>query len=216
MKRSRKTTIIGFYGGPAIGKSAAAWTAAAWLKRNGASVELANEYVKRWAWQGREVKPLDELYILGEQIREEADLLGKVDFIVTEKPVVLDLAYCRIYQPEPIIKAVEESVAAHYAHVASLGHRHVNVLFRRVKGGYDTRGRYENRRQAELVDRVAEQVLGELAGDGRFLPQRQIVLHVTADQPRPKAPAYPVYSCHRDRIQQLLRAFYDPKTRRPR
>lgn len=217
--KNRRTRIIGFYGGPSIGKSAAAWTAAAWLKRNGASVELANEYVKKWAWLGREVKPLDELTILGQQIAEEADLLGKVDFIVTEKPVVLDLAYCRIYQPEAIIKAVEESVAAHYQHVASLGHQHINVIFRRVQGGYDTRGRYESRRQAELVDKVAEQVMGELACDGRFkagfgkLSTAGMQVFSTFDR---KAPTYPIYLSHRNRIVDLLHYFYDPKTRRPK
>lgn len=164
--KKRKTKIIGFYGGPGIGKSTAAWTAAAWLKRRGASVELANEYVKKWVWQDRPVTPLDELVILGRQIAEEADLLGKVDYIVTEKPVLLDLVYCRLYQPECIIQAVEQTVAAHYTHVASLGHIHISVLFRRT-GGYDNAGRFENRRQAELVDRVAEQTLGEFAYSGQ-------------------------------------------------
>lgn len=205
MKRTRKTVILGFYGGPGIGKSAAAWTAAAWLKRNGASVELANEFVKKWAWQGREVRPLDELYILGEQVREEADLIGKVDFIVTEKPVVLDLAYSRLYQPSCITRAVEETIAAHYAHVASLGHRHINVLFRRAVEGYDTRGRFENRRQAQLVDLVAEQALGELACDGQF---NAFAPHIRAK--------YPVYFANRNRIPRFLSSFFDVNTRRPR
>ncbi len=193
----RKTTIIGFFGGPGIGKSAAAWTAAAWLKRQGASVELANEYVKRWAWQGREITPLDELVVLGRQIAEEADLLGKVDFIITEKPVLLDLAYCRIYQPECITRAVEETMAAYYAHVASLGHLHVNVLFRRA-AGYDARGRYESRKQAELVDLVAEQALGELACDGRF--------NCTGGNKRLKA-SYPLYFADRNQLPKFLASF---------
>ncbi len=213
--KKRKTTIIGFYGGPGIGKSAAAWTAAAWLKRNGASVELANEFVKRWAWQGREVKPLDELYILGEQIREEADLIGKVDFIVTEKPVLLDLAYCRIYQPSCIVRAVEETVAAHYAHVAALGHQHVNVLFRRV-GGYNTKGRYESRKQAELVDFVAEQALGELACDGQFsIPPDKDNPYINPFDESIIA-SYPVYFADRNQIPQFLHSLYNLKSKRPR
>jgi len=198
---TRKTTIIGFYGGPGIGKSAAAWTAAAWLKKRGVSVELANEYVKRWAWQGREVGPLDELVILGQQIREEADLLGKVDFIITEKPVLLDLAYARLYQPPEITRAVEQTIVAHYAHAASMGHQHINVLFRRAKG-YDTRGRYENRKQAELVDQIAEQALGELACDGQF--NRESIWGATYIQS-----VYPVYFADRNRIPQFLSSFLE-------
>ena len=204
----KKTTIIGFYGGPGIGKSAAAWTAAAWLKRQGASVELANEYVKRWAWQGREITPLDELVVLGRQIAEEADLLGKVDFIVTEKPVLLDLAYCRIYQPDDITRAVEETIAAYYAHVASLGHRHINVLFRRT-AGYDTRGRYENRQQAELVDAVAEQALGELVCDGRF---NAVDGHLIVRGPvQQLCASYPVFFADRNQIPRFLKSLWRRK-----
>ena len=202
--RKRRTTIIGFFGGPGIGKSAAAWTAAAWLKRNGASVELASEFVKKWAWLGREIKPLDELAVLGAQIAEEADLIGKVDFLVTEKPVILDLAYARLYQPACITRAVEETIAAHYAHVAALGHKHVNVVFKRAEG-YDNRGRFENRRQAQLVDSVAEQALGELACDGRFNAYA-----------KPVRTKYPIYFADRNRIPRFLSSFFDVNTRRPR
>lgn len=191
--KKRKTKIIGFYGGPGIGKSTAAWTAAAWLKRRGASVELANEYVKKWVWQNREITPLDELVVLGRQIAEEADLIGKVEYVVTEKPVLLDLAYCRIYQPECITRAVEATIAAHYAHIASLGHQHINVLFKRTAQRYDNRGRFENRKQAQLVDQVAEQALGELACDGQFQPTTR------------RYAAYPVYCIHRNQIPQFLR-----------
>lgn len=178
------------FGGPGIGKSTAAWTAAAWLKKRGASVELANEFVKRWAWQGREIKPVDEPVISGQQLAEEADLLGRVDFIVTEKPILLGLTYCRLYQPPEITRAVEETIATCYAHAASVGHQRVNVLLRRAAGNYDTRGRYENRVQAELIDCIAEQVLGELT-------------------------CGPVYFADRNSIPAFLASFYNAKTRRP-
>ena len=68
-------------------KSTSAAQLFAELKQRHVSTELAREYVKKWAWEGRKISGFDEYYFVGHQIREESLLFGKVDYIVTDKPL---------------------------------------------------------------------------------------------------------------------------------
>jgi tRNA uridine 5-carbamoylmethylation protein Kti12 len=88
---SRKTTIINLYGGPGTGKSTSAAYLYYILKAEGHNVELVREYVKDWAWEGRQISTYDQIYFLGKQVRRESLLYGKVDWIITDSPVMMNL-----------------------------------------------------------------------------------------------------------------------------
>lgn len=154
------TRIINLYGGPGAGKSTSAADLFVILKERGANVELAREYVKRWAWERRDITPYDQFYFLGKQIREETQLYGKVDILVTDKPVLMDVMYARRYSGHYVSRGVEAAVRAFYQQSAADNHEHIHVRLLRKKK-YMTHGRFQSEDEAREMDREIEALLGE-------------------------------------------------------
>lgn len=145
------TKIITLYGGPGVGKSTTSAHIFAELKQRQTSVELVREYVKKWAWQGRKISGYDEFYFVGKQIHEESTLFGKVDYIVTDKPLVMDIYYSQRYASPTIAAGIRAAVTSFYAAAAEDGHQHLHVFLTRSKA-YDPRGRYEDEATARQMD----------------------------------------------------------------
>lgn len=156
---TQRTLIVELYAGPSSGKSTYAAALYAQLKQAKVSVELAREYVKRWAWEGRAIGAFDEYYVLGKQIHEESSLLGKVAVVVTDRPVLLSTVYASLYAPPRIAQGIRNAVTSYYDAVAEAGHRRIAVRMKR-RGDYDARGRFEDADQAAVVDGIVDAELG--------------------------------------------------------
>jgi len=156
------TKIITLYGGPGVGKSTTSAHIFAELKQRQSSVELVREYVKKWAWQGRKISGYDEFYFVGKQIHEESTLFGKVDYIVTDKPLIMDIYYSQRYASKTIAKGIRAAVTSFYAAAAEDGHQHLHVFLTRSKP-YDARGRYEDEATARQMDGEIRDMLIELS-----------------------------------------------------
>lgn len=169
MTRSRnpKTTIIEFYGGPGCGKTEAAHRLCSKLKQARLPVEMVPEYAKKWAYEQRTIDSLDEFYIFGKQTHAESSLLGKVDVVVTDRPVLLSAVYAELYAAHGVYMGICLAATRYYEEVAGRGHRRIAILVPR-KHRYDHRGRFEDAGQAELVDHVIEETLAGWAGVGLF------------------------------------------------
>jgi len=152
------TTIINLYGGPGIGKSTVAAHLFFLMKKHGQDVELVREYAKEWAWQGKKIEQYDQFYILGHQIHRETSLYGKVDFIVTDSPVLLNLAYASKYCASSVARGIGEAIHAFYRQCEEDGHLHIHVLLERTHV-YVQDGRYENEQQAIEIDKLTQQLL---------------------------------------------------------
>ena len=152
------TTIINLFGGSGVGKSTIAALLFAHMKMGGCHVELVREYVKLWAWGGRKVRKEDQIYLLGKQSAYESMLYGKVDYIVTDSPVLLAGVYAEWHNgPDGkyVTAAADEFVSQ--AKRGS-GVRVHNYLLRR-SGFFDPRGRWETANEAERFDKFLEQSL---------------------------------------------------------
>lgn len=88
------TKVINLLGGPGCGKSTMAAELFAWMKQRNISCELVREYVKDWAWENRRIEPLAQAHVFGEQSYRESRLYGKVEYIITDSPLIL----CGFYQ----------------------------------------------------------------------------------------------------------------------
>jgi len=88
-----KPLIIGFFGGPGIGKSVLAAETFVELKKQGKSVELVTEVAKEFTWQGRFKCLSNQFVVSANQHNREYSLYGHVDIIVTDGPILLGLAY---------------------------------------------------------------------------------------------------------------------------
>ena len=145
------TTIINLYGGPGTGKSTSAAFLYYALKSRGHNAELVREYVKDWAWEGREISTYDQLYFLGKQARRESMLYGKVDWIVTDSPVMMGAYYAQLHCPQLLSEGVRSSTLALYRQAREDGHNHVHVFLRRSKP-YVQAGRYQSEDEAKAID----------------------------------------------------------------
>ena len=162
--RSRpvNTIVVEFYGGPSSGKSEAMARLFSLLKQRHIAVEMAPEYAKKWADEGRQIDGLDEFYIFGKQVGAEAALLGKVAVVVTDRPVLMSSVYTDLYGSGKIRSGVDAAVMAYMGETRLRGHRRIAVLVPR-RHAYDHSGRFENLDQAVLVDEMARLHVGRLS-----------------------------------------------------
>ena len=87
------TKVINLFGGPGIGKSSTAAGIFHKLKFAGISCELVTEYAKDLVWETNYDLLENSLHILAEQNRRQRRLRGKVDFIITDSPLILPAVY---------------------------------------------------------------------------------------------------------------------------
>lgn len=143
-----KTTVINLIGGPGCGKS----TAAAWLyadmKCNKRNVEMVREVAKKYAIAGHKIGPFEQLSILGEQIKEESALFGKVEYIVTDSPALLGGFYCEYNHHQ---RFMSDMVEQYYKYARQQGVKFWNYWIIR-DGEYDVSGRFESEAQAKEID----------------------------------------------------------------
>ena len=152
------TEVINLIGGSGLGKSTTAAALFAEMKMQGHHVELVTEYVKKWAWQGKKIDPLDQPLIFGKQAHAESMLYGKVDWIVTDSPLILSALYEEFYNGKSIIKP---SVINFLDAAKEKGVKHHNFFLTRNKP-FDARGRYETEETALKVDAFMKSALKEL------------------------------------------------------
>lgn len=143
-----KTKVINLFAGSGAGKSTTAAHLYALMKQRGHNVELVREYVKSWAWEGRKIVPSDQLYILSKQLKQEKVLYGKLDYVITDSPVLLCAYYDHKHSggKENFTKylvALEEELSA--------SKHNLNFFINRSKP-FDPKGRYETEEQAKVVD----------------------------------------------------------------
>jgi hypothetical protein len=162
MSHTKKhTTIINLYGGPGTGKSTSAAQYYHQLKVDGHNVELVREYVKDWAWEERRINTYDQIYFLGKQVRRESMLYGKVDWIVTDSPVMMNLYYAQRYCTLSLAEGVRAATLSFYRQAAEDGHQHIHIFLERTKP-YLSEGRYQTEHEAKEIDFGIKQLLKDL------------------------------------------------------
>lgn len=145
------TLLINLYGGPGPGKSTFAAALLSELKQRGVNAELVREYAKGWAWEGRKISPLDQFYVFGKQLRAEACLLGKVEVIVTDSPILLGCVYGDRYGAGDVADVLRQACEVYRARLADGGHEHEHYMLQRSKA-YNPVGRNETEAQARELD----------------------------------------------------------------
>jgi hypothetical protein len=172
------TKVINLFGGSGIGKSTTAAHLFAEMKYRGHHCELVREYVKTWAWQNKQVGPFDQMYLLGKQSKYESILYGKVDYIITDSPILL----CPIYELYHSGKELVAPAAINFLEDAKTkGVEHVNFVLKRNKP-FDPRGRFDTPEEAMQVDQAVTD----------FLRQHNI-------------PYTEILSADRERVEEILR-----------
>lgn len=87
--------VLNLFGGPGTGKSTTAADLFAFMKWKNINVELVNEYAKEVTWAERYQILEDQLYIMAKQNHKLWRLKGKVDWVITDSPLILSLVYAK-------------------------------------------------------------------------------------------------------------------------
>jgi nicotinamide riboside kinase len=85
--------VVSFLGGPNCGKSTTAAHIFASLKREGYNCELVTEYAKDLVWENSLGVLSNQLYVFAKQFHRIWRLKDKVDFIVTDSPIIFSAIY---------------------------------------------------------------------------------------------------------------------------
>lgn len=142
---------INFYGGSGTGKSTIAADTYAALKKRGHSVELVREVVKLMAYQKRFPKSFKQLSIFSDQLELEDDLLEHVQYIVTDSPIHMNVAYSKHYEFEcwPELWDMADKYEAKFPSINFWCYR---------KWPYDPVGRYQTEEQSKQLDDIIRKV----------------------------------------------------------
>lgn len=93
----KRTIVINAFGGPGAGKTTACLHIASQLKKRGFSAEYVQEYAKELTWDKNfemlDGSPQHQKLIFAEQSKRLNRLVGKVDFVVTDAPLLLNSVY---------------------------------------------------------------------------------------------------------------------------
>jgi hypothetical protein len=143
---------ISLHGGPGSGKSrTAAAIFSRLLKYNIAHV---TEWIKKWAILGIKPQSYDQLLVFANQLSEEDMLLRQAELIVTDSPVMLNLAYSAYYGCEYVTPMI--AVAKNYERDFPA----INFFIERTVP-YETFGRYQNYEEALAFDNHLKSFLSE-------------------------------------------------------
>lgn len=152
------TLVVNLYGGPGTGKSTTAALVFGRLKEVGVNAELVHEFAKDLTWEERHGALAYQPYIIGEQMWRIHKLLGKVDVIVTDSPVLLSSHVYAADCPEyfaPALRLLTED--------AMVSWDTLDVFLKRDVEGhpYNPAGRNQTLDEASALD---ERIKGVLVG----------------------------------------------------
>ncbi len=177
------TKVINLFGGSGLGKSTTAALIFGEMKLAGLHCELVREFVKEWAWQGRTIRPEDQVTIYENQFAREKMYYNKLDYVVTDSPLLLGPVYQKYYSGTD---SMAPQVLEDIANAEQNGVTYFNFVLQRNKE-FDPRGRYETAGQAKEVDAM---VLS-------YLQEKKVPYHV-------------IKSDDRDRVKEIIDAVTKP------
>lgn len=140
------SVVVNLYGGPGTGKSTTMATVFSLMKMRNASVEMSPEWFKTAVWAGENHVLEDQLLLFAKQNHQLRQLDGKVDFIITDAPLLLGL----VYDNDPKL--------AEFVRWTASGYLNVHVFLNRLKP-FSQGGRVHDEAQSRKLDRDIREML---------------------------------------------------------
>lgn len=144
MDSLNKMIVVNLFGGPGCGKSTTATGLFSLMKLRGHKVELVTEYAKELTYEEDWATLHRQDLILPEQFKRQHRLLGKVDYIITDSPIPLNIIYANADLKKDV--SFNDKVLQHFSQFNNF-----NILLKRVKP-YSHYGRKETSEKAIDID----------------------------------------------------------------
>ena len=145
--------VINLFAGPGAGKSTTAAGLFHLMKIAGMNVELVTEYAKEMTREKRHNILTDELYIFAKQHRRIRRLLGEVDYVVTDSPILL----CILYRKDDDYSETLDRLILELWN----SYQNLNFFLRRTKP-YSAVGRSQSEDEARSIDQATLALLERL------------------------------------------------------
>lgn len=143
--------LINLFGGPGCGKSTTATGVFSKLKQAGINAEYVSEYAKDKVWDKHEAIFDNQIYVFANQHHKVFRLLGQVDVVITDSPLILSLYYNR--DKTTVGKALDTLIMeAHHSFET------MNVMLERVKE-YNPKGRMQTEAESKDIDKNLRNLL---------------------------------------------------------
>jgi hypothetical protein len=151
-----------------------------YMKRKRMNVEYVQEVAKDLVWL--ESKSIDDqLYILGKQHHRLYMLQGKVDYIITDSPIILGIQYSRMamskFVEDPKLQDWFKSFDALVLNSFNL-YSNVNLLINRGQRKYMKVGRYQTEEEAVQIDKDIRHLLTKNNLPFFYVKELQDVLNI--------------------------------------
>ena len=150
------TIIINAFAGPGAGKTTSCLEVCEKLKKAGYVAEYVQEYAKELVWDNNlellNGSMENQFAILQEQFKRVDRLYGKVDFVVTDSPILLNLTYLKEQNKEYSSAVIE---------LYNL-FDNFNYFVERDIETFETEGRIHNLEQSLQIDDELKNTLAEL------------------------------------------------------
>lgn len=155
--------IINLYGGPGVGKSTVSAELFSLMKKENYSVEFVTEYAKELTYEGRyNVLDQDQLYVFAKQHRKILRLRDKVDYVISDSPLLLSSVYSEMnpynIHDHPTFEKLVFNINNKYKNIDIL-------LIRNPKYVYKQEGRYQDEEGALFVDKKIKKVIEKQCPD---------------------------------------------------
>ena len=147
---NNETLIVNLYAGPGTGKSTTAAWLFAHLKKEGVNAELVTEYAKDKVWEESHKVLHNQVYVFGKQHHRLKRLLGKVDVVITDSPIMMGI----VYDVEGNVP-LKELAYYEYSKMSN-----INFFLERSKK-YNPAGRNQNEEEAIIMDKKIKSHMDE-------------------------------------------------------
>lgn len=149
----RNTLVVNLFGGPGTGKSTMMAAVFAKLKSMEYDCEMCPEFAKELVWENRLETFSDELYLFAKQNHRLFRLIGKVDIVITDRPLYLSIPYYNYYKGrnetyERLVKDTFDS------------YENLNIFLERRKE-FVQNGRNESEEESKAFDERFKECLDE-------------------------------------------------------
>ena len=143
-----KIKRIGFYGGPASGKSTIAPQMIVDLKVRGYNVHYAQEYIKPEAIRGEFPKSHHQLFVFANQLKLEDEVIDYVDAVVSDSPLLMNAYYAVKYNYPGANQIVD------LANIYEQEHPGLHFwVHRDPQRQYQYEGRFQNQEESLEIDK---------------------------------------------------------------
>lgn len=141
--------ICSFYGGPGIGKTTAAASLYAALKKTNISVELAAEFAKEKVLEKNKMAMSYQKYIWVNQAYRIYCASQTAQIVITDAPILLGCIYNK-----PLTQSLADVIFDEHAQ-----YNHLNIVLTRNHNHYDETSRSHTLSQSEQIDQDIRKLL---------------------------------------------------------